>query len=100
MVNNGDIFVTTWGYEQTNADFYQVIGVTPKGVRIRHIKSKSKIEGQSMSGYAIPVKNEFDGSPKTKRIIIYDGEEKIRIGESQGLADKWDGNPVGISTYG
>lgn len=100
MVNNGDIFVATWGYEQTNADFYQVIAVTPKGVRIRHIKSKEKTEGSSMSGYAVPIKDAFDGSPKTKRITIYDGEENIRIDSSQGLANKWDGNPVGISTYG
>lgn len=26
----GDIFYTSWGYEQTNIEFYQVVKATPK----------------------------------------------------------------------
>lgn len=31
QVQVGDIFVSSWGYDQTNIDFYQVIGKTPSG---------------------------------------------------------------------
>lgn len=34
----GDFYVRTWGYDQTNVDFYKVIEVTPSGksVRLQH----------------------------------------------------------------
>lgn len=32
----GDFFVESWGYGQTNIDFYKVVGITPKGVKIQH----------------------------------------------------------------
>lgn len=31
----GDTFVCSWGYDQTNIDFYRVVGLTPKGVKIQ-----------------------------------------------------------------
>ena len=36
-VSIGDYFVMSWGYEQTNVDFFQVLSVTKKGVRIREV---------------------------------------------------------------
>lgn len=99
MAKIGDIFVATWGYEQTNADFFQIIGLTAKGVKVRHIKSKQKIEGQTMVGTSIPIKNAFDGEVHTRRIYLYEGQEMFQAGESYGSAELWDGNPVNISTY-
>jgi len=32
-IKTGDIFVATWGYEQTNADFFQVINVGKRVLR-------------------------------------------------------------------
>jgi hypothetical protein len=102
MVVVGDIFVSTWGWEQTNADFFQVVGLTPKGVKVRHIKSKiTESSPQSMSGSALPIKNAFDGDVKTKRLRNnYLGETVFDAGESMGTAELWDGNPVGVSWYG
>ena len=65
----GDIFYTTWGYEQTNAKFFQVIDTTSKSVKIREIDSKETESPKgSMSGHAIPIRNKFIGTKKTKRI--------------------------------
>lgn len=37
-VKVGDIFYTSWGYEQTNLDFYQVVGLVGKvTVKLRKI---------------------------------------------------------------
>lgn len=33
----GDLFNDTWGWEQTNQDFYQVVAVGPRSVKIRRI---------------------------------------------------------------
>jgi hypothetical protein len=40
----GDVVVNTWGYEQTNVDFYQVIEVTAKKIKVQEIMSK-EVEG-------------------------------------------------------
>ena len=36
----GDVFVESWGYNQTNIDFYEVTKVTPKSVYIREIHAR------------------------------------------------------------
>jgi len=101
MAQTGEIWVATWGYEQTNATFFQIVGITPKGIKVRKIKSKEiSKDNESMTGYAVPVKNAFEGEQKTRRIYLFDGEERFNAGDSYGSAEKWDGNPVAISWYG
>jgi len=101
MAKAGDIFVATWGYDQTNANFFQVTNVTTKSVKVRPIKSKTiDKKDQSMTSHAIPMKNSFDGASKTKRIYLYEGREMFQAGDSMGSAEEWDGQPVAISWYG
>ena len=38
----GDILVMSWGWEQTNLDFFQVVAVTEKSVRLVEISMKVK----------------------------------------------------------
>lgn len=58
----GDLFVSSWGYEQTNVDFYQCIDVKGKTFTIRPIACKT-VEDSTMShGMAdnvVPVKDAF-----------------------------------------
>ena len=42
-IQQGDIFSMTWGYDQTNVDFFQVIGVTEKSCKIREVTPKIKL---------------------------------------------------------
>ncbi len=46
-VKAGDVFVESWGYDQTNVDFYQVTGTTAKMVEIKPIAGKQVGEGHS-----------------------------------------------------
>ena len=34
-VKVGDFFYTSWGYDQTQVDFYKVVGFTPSGKSVR-----------------------------------------------------------------
>ena len=34
-VKVGDYFVCSWGYDQTNVDFYKVVALTPKGMKVQ-----------------------------------------------------------------
>lgn len=40
-VKVGDFFYSSWGYDQTNVDFYKVVGVTKKGVKVQQWTSKA-----------------------------------------------------------
>ena len=54
----GDVLYTSWGYEQTNIDFYQVVRVLNKKIVVREI-AKSYQETQFMAGDCVPLPNRF-----------------------------------------
>lgn len=68
-VKEGDIFVASWGWEQTNVDAYQVVAKKGATVTLREIALET-IEGSEgfMSDRVRPVLNHFIGEAFTKRI--------------------------------
>lgn len=60
----GTLLYTSWGYEQTNVDFYQVISRTAGTITVREIKAET-VPGTAgdMSGMVRPVKDSFIGEP-------------------------------------
>lgn len=57
-VQIGDIYVNTWGYDQTNQDFYQVVDKRGKSVYFRKINGKIVVNKYDR-GYCIPLKDDF-----------------------------------------
>jgi len=85
----GDVLVASWGYDQTNVNWYQVTKVTPskKSVKIREIAGQI-VSQERGCDYVAPKMNSFIG------------EEKMRVvgmGESVyvdvATAHKWAGKP-------
>ena len=68
-VKEGDVFVASWGWEQTNIDAYQVVARKGATVTLREIGLES-IEGSEgfMSDRVRVVKDAFIGNEFTKRI--------------------------------
>ena len=65
----GKIFYASWGYEQTNIDFFQVVSVKAKQVTIREIAAESILDSEGfMCDRCKPCPNEFIGEPLTKLI--------------------------------
>lgn len=64
----GDILYCSWGYDQTNIDYYQVVGVTPASIKIQEI-SKSTVKEYTTSYDVVPNPGTFAGGekPLTKR---------------------------------
>ena len=87
----GDILYTSWGYEQTNVDFYQVVGLAgKKTVKIRQINSKideSKPAGHD-SDYVLPVKDDFKYDEVISKRPNKYGQIKL---ESYMRLVRWDG---------
>lgn len=97
----GDIFYSSWGYEQTNICFYQVIKIVGKcSVDVRRIKSMICEEStNAFVGHVMPQVNGFIGDTFRKRILDgYDGKSLIKISSCQH-ARPWDGNPKMFTSY-
>jgi hypothetical protein len=50
----GDILAASWGYSMIRVDFYKVLKVTPKSVKIAHIGSKDTQQTGYLSGTVMP----------------------------------------------
>lgn len=100
LVKKGDIFYNSWGYDQTNIDWYQVVEVTKTGksVKIKRINARVKENG-FMSGLSTPLKGKFTKGEKvlTKRIRV-SGDE-VNLPMPHGWCPKWDGKPKQSSWY-
>ena len=95
----GNIIFNRWGSGQTNVDFYQIIKVTAKTIKLRAVESTEVSDGaQSMSGKVTPVIDGFS-TEKTfsKRIGEYDG--KVYISFEYGVGKLWDGKPMSVSHW-
>ena len=98
-VKIGDIFVDSWGYEQTNVNYYQVIElVGEKSVKVQEI-SKKTVEGSegNMSCNILPVKDSFlsDSEPFTSRV---QQGNRIKV-RSYSSASLWTGGSNYCSWY-
>jgi len=112
----GDILHNSWGYDQTQCDYYQVTAKTRATVTFKPIASKTVKDSEGfMSRQAVPVKNAFCegflgalkkyagmGTEITKKVSCYiqaSGELKYYIPTRHGWCDKWDGKPNYNSWY-
>lgn len=68
LLEVGDVLVSSWGYDQTNIDYYQVTALAGKRtVEIREIESQSEATGQMM-GQCVPALGKFAGPPMRRRV--------------------------------
>lgn len=95
----GEILYNSWGYEQTNIDFYQVTRCTAKTVWLRPIGDKPSGGGygSGMDGHKVATPNEFKGPEIMKRIQRPDKNPYISF--KHGAGAKWNGEPVHYSWY-
>lgn len=67
----GDVLHSTWGYEQTNIDYYQVTAVIGvRTVEVRKIGCQSQ-ETAYMSGVSVPAPGNFTGPVMRKKVDEY-----------------------------
>lgn len=92
----GSILYESFGYEQTNVTFFEVIEVvTNKTIVIQEI-CKDIIENHGMSGYAMPLPGSYRGNPIKCRVSVGD---VVKI-KGRYQAYKWDGLKLYVSWYG
>ena len=82
-VQVGDIYRTSWGYDQTNVEFFEVVEVRGKHAVLREIASASEDDGHGsercvpQSGAYLQPRYAGDDQGKPIRRLIQDGRIKI-----------------------
>ena len=90
----GDIFYSSWGYDQTNVDFYQVTKTSSAMISIRQIDKKILRGHGKPTEWVIPVANQFRGPVMSKKLMAYQGRAMVKL-NSYSSAYKWDGQEKG-----
>lgn len=94
-IKEGDIFYTSWGYEQTNVEFYQVVSVKGSFCEVREV-AKLSYDHNSMSGKVAPKPNVFIGEPVRKKIL--NGYLKMHSSANASPLE-YDVLPTGTKVY-
>jgi len=100
LVNKGDIFTYTWGWEQTNVEFFEVVSVTKTGktASLRPIHSDLIEDPSFMTGSVTPDVGKWKGDDVIKkRIAEYDNEVYMKM--DHGSLRPWNGEPKRVSFY-
>lgn len=94
----GDMFVYSWGWEQTNIQFYQVTNIKGQTLELREVKQNIRQTGW-LTGYCTPIKDDFKNEkPWNKRIkCLSDG--KPYVSTEYGWCSLWDGNEESWTAY-
>ena len=97
-ISVGDFFASSWGYDQTNIDFYKVVGLTPKGVRLQHWSSRLVDENRNITQAAnrtvsnkpgptpamtAPLTAAFEPSSRSGAVGERDEEREERLGAAR-----------------
>lgn len=78
-VKVGDIFKSSWGYDQTNIDYYEVVRLVGKSsAAIRAVAQESN-EDAFMQGTCVPLPGEYIGEEMVKRISMYRDQPSIKV---------------------
>lgn len=89
-VKVGDIFYRSWGYDQTNINFYEVTAVKGKSAILREV-GKRVVKEDSSAEYVVAAPGKFKGAPM-KKLVQGDGRD-LRVKMEHGSASLWDGKP-------
>lgn len=94
----GAILSDSWGYEQTNVDFYCVVRMTAKTVVLLPMTEIYRGTGD-MSGKVMPGGIKWHEKPISKRINEYTGFSMRSGGISGGWCTLWDGEEELTTSY-
>lgn len=96
-LTEGSILYTSWGYDQTNIDFYQVTKVIGKKmVELRELVQSRDTSGMAFDqGMCSPIKDKFTDEAPIRKIASSDS---VKI-KSYAIASLWDGRPKHFTSY-
>jgi hypothetical protein len=97
----GAILEHSWGYEQTNIDYFLVVRRKGLWLWVVPIGKKNVTPTGFMSGTCEPdPANILDPKPIRRKLHVWQGQERgIAIERSYGWCDVWNGKPSHWTAY-
>ena len=90
----GDVLRSSWGYDQTNIDYYEVTRlIGSQMVEVREIGGQSSEDG-FLQGDSVPTPGAYCGAPKRYMVSTYGQRDSIKIA-SYAQASKMHPREVG-----
>ena len=86
-ITPGTIYVSSWGWEQTNVDYYIVTKRTAKTITLQRIGSKLTQQLTAMSETVAPDPDSVTGAPFRRKLVFGD---RVSI-NSITSASPWNG---------
>lgn len=93
-VKVGDVFRSSWGYDQTNVDYYQVVAVGKKTATFCKIAQLAESNGY-LQGDCVPAPNQFIGKP-FKKLIQKSSTESSAYIKIYSFANAYKIEPVAV----
>lgn len=99
----GAILYDSWGYEQTNIDYYCIIARKGEWITVQKMKKQSTSEApMSMTTTETPLEIDTSEKPVRKKIKTFDGKESgfsFRNYSGGGWCSLWNGKEKTASHY-
>lgn len=98
----GSILTASWGYEQTNVDFYEVTALNGSTmVTLRQLETERDYSGTAMRGTAMPKPGQYRADRKPmRRKVTGTGTRHLYVAVADRTwATPWDGTPRSFTTY-
>lgn len=97
----GSILYTSWGYDQTNVEFFEVVALPSRSaVELVELQQERTATGD-MQGKAVPLPGQRkEGATVLRRLVRpgYENRAMVRL-ESFRIAGEWDGQPKAWTSY-
>ena len=97
----GDIVFSSWGYDQTNVDFYEVVGKQGKITYFLQQIGTAGVKGSEDK--VVPDIEVKEGEPFKKRVKVYGDDDYFRYSfnlTSYSSAYPYDGKPKYQTPFG
>lgn len=95
-LKRGDVLRASWGYDQTNIDFYEVIAVRGCVVDMQELKKDRTEDAHGMCGTCTPRRGDYCGQKMTGKRP--NASNQVRVA-SYAYASPWDGRAQSWSSY-
>ena len=91
----GSIVYSSWGYDQTNVDFYEVVDKPSQHFVVIRKVAKSVTECNGSSDRVVPVEGSYVSEGKR---VKANADNSIKVGHTR--AYEWDGEPKHQTAFG
>lgn len=99
----GAILYNSWGYDQTNIDWYVIVKRSGQYVTLARLAAEETQNPQTMTGRTLPGAMVEGAKPIRRKLKCECGDPERPVGlqiQSYGWCQLWDGQPKSYSYYG